>query len=106
LENFNELLKSAGIALNNAGGEIKTSPDSLLRQSSTVANKISSEFADGDTHTIAGSYVEFAERSVLPEYKGLPKDILTTAHRREGFEAGNADKIFESTFSSQTQRKN
>jgi hypothetical protein len=106
LENFNELLKSAGIALNNAGGEIKTSPDMLLRQSSTVANKISSEFADGDTHAIAGSYVEFAERLVLPEYINVPKELLSTAHRREGFEAGNADKIFESTFSSQTQRKN
>ena len=106
LEDFNELLKSEGIALNNAGGEIKTSADGLLRQSSTVANQKVSVFAGGDTHSIAGSYVEFAERSVLPQYAGLSKDKITTTHRREGFEAGNADKIFESTFSSQTQRKN
>lgn len=106
LEGFNKLLKSEGIALNNAGGEIKTSADGLLRQSSTVANKIVSTFADGDSHSIAGSYVEFAERSVMHEYKDLPKDLLTAKHRRDGFEAGNADKIFESTFSSQIQRNN
>ena len=65
-----------------------------------------STFADGDIHTIAGSYVEFAERSVLPQFKGIDKSSLTSEHRRDGFETGNADKIFESTFSSQTLRKN
>ena len=29
---------------------------------------------------------------------------IIDAYRREGFEAANADKIFESTYSSQTQR--
>ena len=108
IENYNEFLKNLGVILNNAGGEIKTSPDNLLRQSSTVAGLVEAEFpleAGGTTtKKISGSYVEFAERSVLDEFKNLdPKDIKRE-HRRDGFEAGNADKIFESTFSSQTKR--
>jgi hypothetical protein len=105
LERFNDLLKEAGIALNNAGGEIKVSKDGLLRQSSTVAHTVESSFAEGDTHAIAGSYVEFAERGILPQFADLSEENLTNAQRREGFEAGNADKIFESTFSHQTRRK-
>jgi hypothetical protein len=105
LERFNDLLKDAGIALNNAGGEIKVSKDGLLRQSSTVAHTVESSFEGGDSHAIAGSYVEFAERLVLPQFADLSEENLTNVHRREGFEAGNADKIFESTFSHQTQRK-
>ena len=58
-------------------------------QSSTVAEMINAPFAfqDGSRglKEIAGSYVEFAER----------------INGREGFEVGNADKIFESTFTSQ-----
>ena len=81
---------------------MKTSPDGLLRQSSTVAQTIESEFAGGDRHRISGSYVEFAERRPLPEFAELPKSQLTREMRREGFEAGNADKIFESTYRDQT----
>lgn len=59
----------------------------------------------GHTHkAIPGSYVEFAERRVLPKYRDLPAHALTDAHRREGFEAGNADKIFESTYLAQTNK--
>jgi hypothetical protein len=53
---------------------------------------------------IAGSYVEFAERRVLPEFAQLDPKLLKREHFREGFEAGNADKIFESTFSSQVKK--
>ena len=95
---FNEFLKSIGVKLNDAGGEIKISRDQLLRQSSTVAETILATFANGKTAEIAGSYVEFAERLPLPQYAKLPKEKLTNSHRREGFEAGNADKIFESTY--------
>ena len=59
---------------------------------------------DGLKHAISGSYVEFAERRVLPQFADLPKAQITRAHRREGFEAANADKIFESTYSTQTQK--
>jgi hypothetical protein len=101
---FNEFLERNGFKLNNAGGKIKTSPDGGLLQSSTVAEMIDAEFAGGEVHAISGSYIEFAERRVLPQFAHLPKDQVQRIHRREGFEAGNADKIFESTYSSQTNR--
>ncbi len=63
---------------------------------------IPATFADGETIEISGSYVEFAERLPLAEFAHLTKEQLTTAMRREGFEAANADKIFESTYSGQT----
>ena len=110
LESFNEFLESIGIALNNSGGKIKVSPDGLLKQSSTVAQVIASEFRAGkdqiESHDISGSYVEFAERLPLNEHANVPKDELTRSQRRDGFEAGNADRIFESTYTSQTGREN
>ena len=104
LENFNGFLKSIGIKLNTSGGEIKTSLDELLIQSSSVANQISAVFSEGNTQNIAGSYVEFAERKILPEFLNLSKGLIKRKHRREGFETGNADKIFESTFTSQLKK--
>lgn len=101
---FNEFLERNGFVLNNSGGKIKTSPDGGLSQSSTVAEMIDATFAGGEVHPISGSYIEFAERRVLPQFAHLPKDQVQRIHRREGFEAGNADKIFESTYSSQTGR--
>ncbi len=106
LEAFNEFLERNGFVLNDSGGKIKASPDGYLRQSSTVARKVEAQFAGGETHLIAGSYVEFAERGVLKEFQHLPADQIRREHRREGFEAGNADKIFESTYSAQTSRVN
>ncbi len=104
LEQFNDFLKSIGITLNNAGGEIKVSPDGLLRQSSSVAEKVEAEFAGGEKVSISGSYVEFAERLPLPEFAHLPFSKIKRSMRRDGFESGNADKIFESTFTTQTSR--
>lgn len=101
LEAFNDFLTSIGVKLNTSGGVIKTSDDGFLRQSSTVSALYEATFADGKTLEIAGSYVEFAERSVLPEYKDLPKEEIKPQHRRDGFETNNADKIFESTYTSQ-----
>ncbi len=99
---FNTFLERNGFVLNDAGGKYKTSPDGLLLQSSTVAKMIDAEFADGEQHVISGSYVEFAERKVLPAFSHLPLNEILRNQRREGFEAGNADKIFESTYASQT----
>ena len=104
LEQFNDFLKSIGITLNNAGGEIKVSPDGLLRQSSSVAEKVEAEFSGGNKAIISGSYVEFAERLPLPEFAHLPFTEIKRYMRRDGFESGNADKIFESTFTTQTSR--
>lgn len=101
---FNAFLEAHGFKLNDSGGKAKESPDGLLIQSSTVAGMIGATFAGGDTHQISGSYVEFAERRPLPEHQGKDKAGLGRPERREGFEAGNADKIFESTYSTQTDR--
>lgn len=101
LEEFNDFLIKLGIKLNNSGGIIKTSADGLLRQSSTVSALYDASFSDNKKVKIAGSYVEFAERLVLKRYKDLPKDLITSAHRRDGFETNNADKIFESTYTTQ-----
>lgn len=102
IDEFVAFLQEQGIRLNSAGGIIKVSPDGDLRQASTVAQMIDARFADGETFRIAGSYVEFAERRVLPPFRNLPANQITRQHRREGFETGNADKIFESTFTTQT----
>ncbi|GAB3320837.1 DUF1338 domain-containing protein [Larkinella ripae] len=102
IQGFTDFLEKRGFKLNDAGGKIKISPDEGLLQASTVAQMIDAEFANGQSHRIAGSYVEFAERRVLPEFQHLPADQIRREHRRDGFEAGNADKIFESTFTSQT----
>tara|TARA_B100001564_G_scaffold133719_1_gene112063 strand:- start:870 stop:1775 length:906 start_codon:yes stop_codon:yes gene_type:complete len=101
LNQFNEFVKSLGIKLNKSGGEIKVSKDKLLRQSSSVANQIEAKFSEGEKKLIAGSYVEFAERNILPEFSKINNLKIERKHRREGFETGNADKIFESTFTSQ-----
>ncbi len=111
---FNDFLEKHGFKLNDSGGKIKKSPDGLLLQSSTVAEMLEAEFAGenlapeklvNEKHSISGSYVEFAERLVLPQFSQLSKAEIKREHRREGFEAGNADKIFESTYSSQTAQR-
>ncbi|TDQ29070.1 DUF1338 domain-containing protein [Zeaxanthinibacter enoshimensis] len=104
VEKFNRFLEGIGIKLNTAGGKVKVSKDGLLKQSSTVAKMIEAEFAGGETMEIPGSYVEFAERLVLPEYRHLPATEIRREHRRDGFESANADKIFESTYREQTGR--
>ena len=101
LEEFNTFLKSISIKLNNAGGEIKVSRDGLLKQSSSVAGKVLANFQGLEAIEIPGSYVEFAERLILHQFKALPKSEIERKHRRDGFEAANADKIFESTYEAQ-----
>lgn len=98
---FNELLESAGIVLNSSGGKAKVSADGLLIQSSTMAERVDAEFDDGSggtvVHSILGSYIEFAERRVLPEFESLAATAIKRHHRRDGVETSNADRIFEST---------
>ncbi|WP_017257177.1 DUF1338 domain-containing protein [Pedobacter arcticus] len=105
LQEFNNFVESLGIKLNDAGGKIKVSKDGLLAQSSTVASLHNATFANSDQMSIAGSYVEFAERKILPEFSNLPANKIETTHRRDGFETNNADKIFESTYTSQIKNK-
>jgi hypothetical protein len=91
LENFetiqavNGFLKDHGFELNSSGGEIKGTPEKLLEQSSTLADRVKLDFKEG-TREIPSCYYEFALR--YPDKNG---DLFS------GFIAGSADKIFEST---------
>lgn len=104
VSDFNRFLERNGLKLNDAGGKIKISRDGLLLQSATVAGMVEAVFAGGERISIAGSYVEFAERKPLDAYAGLSPHEITRERRREGFETANADKIFESTYSAQTTK--
>jgi hypothetical protein len=42
--------------------------------------------------------------AVLEPFIGLPRGQVRREHRREGFEAASADKVFESTHVAQTIR--
>ena len=99
------LVDKMNIRLNDSGGIVKISNDGLLLQSSSVANQIMAKFSNNETKLISGSYVEFAERKILPQYLTIDIKNIETKHRRDGFEASNADKIFESTFTAQTLKK-
>ena len=69
-----------------APSRAQVSPDGGLLQSSTVAVRISYCFAGGETQLVPGSYVEWAERQVLPEFASLPAEEVREWHRRDGFE--------------------
>jgi hypothetical protein len=42
---------------------------------------------------------------LLEPFRSLPENQILPIHRREGFEAANADKIFESTYLDQVERR-
>ncbi len=83
LEQVNSYLKENGYRINDSGGEIKGSVEQGLEQSSILAEDIMVNFdsIDNEIHDIPGCYYEFALR-----HNGF-----------DGFIAGSADKIFEST---------
>ncbi|CAI5487418.1 unnamed protein product [Closterium sp. Naga37s-1] len=101
IDALNDFLQRKGLTLNSDGSILKASPDGMLLQSSSVADTRPFLFSDGVTLSVPSSYLEFAERLVLPEHKHVPAAEVQEQHRREGFEVGNADKIFESTSSHQ-----
>lgn len=85
IQELNQFIKDNGYILNSSGGEIKGSPESLLEQSSTMADIIEVEFIEG-IYKIPACYYEFAKR--YPDEEGK---------LFSGFIASSADKIFEST---------
>lgn len=89
LEDLNAYLKEKGFKLNSSGGEIKGSQEVLLEQSSTLADSVEIDFTDKKM-TIPSCYFEFAKR-----YQDNDGKLY------QGFVAKSADKIFESTSSSQ-----
>lgn len=86
IQELNQKLKNNNYILNTVGGEVKTSNDGLLHQSSTMSSLIRCLFKEGSSD-VAGTFIEFAQRDF---------DSKTNT-RREGFEAENAIHIFEST---------
>jgi hypothetical protein len=86
LEELLDFVESQGYALNTSGGRVKGSPEVLLEQASTLADRREIAFAFGERHAIPTCYYEFARR-----YPGPDGRIY------DGFVAASADKIFEST---------
>ncbi|XP_052173946.1 uncharacterized protein LOC127789175 [Diospyros lotus] len=105
IKSLNQFIEENGFKLSSEGGVLKVSPDGLLLQSSTVADSVSFHFSDGITESVPCSYIEFAERLRLPQFEKLPEAEVKEFHRRDGFEVGNADKIFESTSKNQLTRR-
>lgn len=82
LEELIDFLEASGFQMNTAGGRIKGTPEVLLEQGSTIADRRTVSLGDeGEEVEITTCYVEFARR-----YKGF-----------DGFVPASADKIFEST---------
>ncbi|MDR9825925.1 DUF1338 domain-containing protein [Vibrio sp. FNV 38] len=82
---INRHLRSEGFVINEVGGEVKGTPEVLLEQSSTMADKVMVSFSDGERE-VPGGFYEFAKR--YPTESGA---------LYSGFVAASADKIFEST---------
>ncbi|MFO7978998.1 MAG: DUF1338 domain-containing protein [Bacteroidales bacterium] len=86
LQDVNAFVKSRGYIMNNSSGsEIYGAPEELLEQSATKSEILPFEFADG-VYDIPSCFYEFTRR-----YKDA------NGHYYQGFNAANADKIFEST---------
>lgn len=82
---LNTFIKSLGFKMNEAGGEVKGSPEVFLEQSSTLAYPVKVEFKDR-AETIPACYYEFARRYPMKDGKLFP-----------AFLPDSANKIFEST---------
>ncbi|MFC6673931.1 DUF1338 domain-containing protein [Marinobacterium aestuariivivens] len=85
VEAVNAALKDQGFAINASGGEVKGSPEALLEQSSTMADRAEVRFSDR-TVEIPSCFYEFAKRYPM-----------ASGELYGGFVAASADKIFEST---------
>lgn len=79
-------VKEAGFSINQSGGEIKGTPESLLEQGSTLADRMEIMFAGDQAHVIPTCFYEFAKRHADENGEVY-----------QGFIAANANKIFDST---------
>lgn len=79
-------VESLGLGINESGGRVKGSPEVLLEQGSTLADRAEFTFAGGQVEEIPTCYYEFAKR-----YRDDDGKLY------QGFVAASADKIFEST---------
>ncbi|MEO0530673.1 MAG: DUF1338 domain-containing protein [Planctomycetota bacterium] len=86
VEDVLQVVEGLGYQVNDSGGRVKGTPDVLLEQGSTLADRMPIEFAGGETHEVPTCYYEFAKRYPTESGELYP-----------GFIAASADKIFEST---------
>lgn len=89
LEAVLQIVSESGIPMNESGGRIKGSPEVLLEQASTLADRLPVEFAGGEKHVIPTCYYEFARRYPV-----------SNGRLYQGFVPASADRIFESTHAS------
>lgn len=86
IEQVLDLVEEQGFKINQSGGRVKGTPETLLEQGSTMADVIDYTFSCGNAQTIASCFYEFAKRYPM-----------SNGDNYQGFVAANADKIFEST---------
>ena len=79
------VVEELGFEVNESGSRVKGSPEVYLEQGSTLADRMRVKFADGEFEAPT-CYYEFAKRYPMPDGSLF-----------QGFVAGSADKIFEST---------
>ncbi|KXZ54720.1 hypothetical protein GPECTOR_4g788 [Gonium pectorale] len=97
IHDFARRLQGAGLDMNPEGGIVKVSPDGLLLQCAVLADTLPYNFACGRSRQVAAAYVEFVQRLRLPQFASLRDDEVREEHLREGFEVGNADRLYAST---------
>lgn len=86
VEEVLKVVESLGYSVNDSGGRVKGSPEVLLEQGSTLADRMPITFAGEEVHEVPTCYYEFAKRYPTESGELYP-----------GFVAASADKIFEST---------
>jgi Domain of unknown function (DUF1338) len=86
IEEVLQVVEGLGYEVNDSGGRVKGSPQVLLEQGSTRADRMPVPFADGIERLVPTCYYEFAKRYTDREGKHF-----------QGFVASSADRIFEST---------
>ncbi|MBT6751795.1 MAG: DUF1338 family protein [Desulfobacula sp.] len=79
-------VRISGFKLNAIGGIVKGSPELMLEQGSTMANKVEFDFGSGELHSIPTCFYEFAKRC-----KNKNQELFT------GFIKESANLIFGST---------
>lgn len=86
VEDVLRVVESLGYGVNEAGGRVKGSPEALLEQGSTLADRRLMPFAGDSQYKTPTCYYEFAKRYPAEDGKLF-----------EGFVAASASRIFEST---------
>ena len=88
-------LKKRGYIINDIGGEIKVSEDGMLHQGSTMSDVDVYEMKHDQSAQSAQTIQEFELPGCFMEF--VQRDKFPSGNIREGFEANNALRIYDST---------